>query len=79
MLVCLAYFIKEIKLLITILFCLLFAQNIGKYIQGFYLCARQLSLFFHKDFKIVFFIGMELKGNTTLVLEELMKNCSRIL
>ena len=62
MLVYLAYFIKEIKLLSTILFCLL--------------CALP---FFHKNVKIVFFVGMELKGNTTLVLEELMKNCSRIL
>ena len=36
--------------------------------------------FFHENvFKIVFFVGMELKENTTLVLKELMKKCSRIL
>ena len=35
--------------------------------------------FFYKKFKIVVFVGMELKGNSTLVLKELMKSCSRIL
>ena len=39
------------------------------------ICAHGNSPFFHKSFEIVFFVGVELKGNTTLVLEELMKNC----
>ena len=57
MLVYLAYFIKEIKLLSTILFCLLFAQNRS---------VRAATLpFSHKIVKIVFFVDMELKGRST--------------
>ena len=47
------------------------------FVRSKHICARGNLPFFHKNVKILFFVGIKLKGKTTLVLEKLMKNCSR--